>query len=197
MSPFQKLKEHLLLKIPLTDGESEELLSCFKEKKIKRKQYIIQPEFVAKSRNYVVQGSLRAFVIDKNGIDHTIQFAVEDWWISDYNSYVNQTPATMFVEALEDSTILQIEYAAEKRLKAANHKYETLFRIMAERSASFQQRRIISSLTQSAGERYNEFVDKYPDIVLRLPQFALASYLGMTTGFLSRIRNDKLKKKLN
>lgn len=183
-----------MLKIPLTEEEAGEILSCFKEKKIKRKQYIIQPEFIAKSRNYVVQGSFRAFVMDKNGVDHTIQFAVEDWWISDYNSYVNQTPATMFVEALEDSTILQIEYECEKRLKAGNHKYETLFRIMAERSASFHQRRIISSLTQSAVERYNEFVDKYPGVVLRLPQYALASYLGMTTGFLSKIRNDKLKK---
>jgi CRP-like cAMP-binding protein len=194
MNTFQQLKDHLLLKVPLTEEEVEEMLSCFNEKKIKRKQYIIQPEFVAKYRNYVVQGSLRAFVIDKNGVDHTIQFAVPDWWISDYNSYVNQKPATMFVEALEDSTILQIEYECEKRLKAANHKYETLFRIMAERSASFHQRRIISSLTQSAEERYNEFADKYPEIILRIPQYALASYLGMTTGFLSKIRNDKLKK---
>jgi CRP-like cAMP-binding protein len=195
MNTFQQLKDHLLLKVPLTEEEASGILSCFKEKKIKRKQYIIQPEYIAKSRNYVVQGSFRAFVIDKNGIDYTIQFAVEDWWISDYNSYVNQTPATMFVEALEDSTILQIEYESEKRLKAGSHKYETLFRIMAERSASFHQRRIISSLTESAEERYNEFVDKYPDVVLRLPQYALASYLGMTTGFLSKIRNDKLKKR--
>ena len=194
MNAFQQLKDHFLLKVSLTEEEASGLLSCFKEKKIKRKQYIIQPEYIAKSRNYVVQGSFRAFVIDKNGVDHTIQFAVEDWWISDYNSYVNQIPATMFVEALEDSTILQIEYENEKRLKASNHKYETLFRIMAERSASFHQRRIISSLTESAEERYNEFVDKYPDVVLRLPQYALASYLGMTTGFLSKIRNDKLKK---
>ena len=194
MNTFQQLKDHLLLKVPLTEEEASEILSCFKEKKIKRKQYIIQPEYIAKSRNYVVQGSFRAFVIAKNGVDYTIQFAVEDWWISDYNSYVNQTPATMFVEALEDSTILQIEYESEKRLKASRHKYETLFRIMAERSASFHQRRIISSLTESAEERYNEFVDKYPDVVLRLPQYALASYLGMTTGFLSKIRNDKLKK---
>lgn len=194
MDPFQQLKDHLSLKVPFTEEEASEILSCFKEKKIKRKQYIIQPEYIAKSRNYVVQGSFRAFVIDKNGVDYTIQFAVEDWWISDYNSYINQTPATMFVEALEDSTILQIEYESEKKLKASSHKYETLFRIMAERSASFHQRRIISSLTQSAEERYNEFVDKYPDVVLRLPQYALASYLGMTTGFLSKIRNDKLKK---
>lgn len=194
MNTFQQLKDHLLLKVPLTEEETTEILSYFKEKKIKRKQYIIQPEYVAKSRNYVVQGSFRAFVSDEKGVDHTIQFAVEDWWISDYNSYVNQTPATMFVEALEDSIILQIDYESEKQLKASNHKYETLFRIMAERSASFHQRRIISSLTESAEERYDEFVDKYPDVVLRLPQYALASYLGMTTGFLSKIRNDKLKK---
>jgi CRP-like cAMP-binding protein len=143
----------------------------------------------------VVQGVLRAFVINDSGENHTIQFALEDWWISDYNSYVNQQPATMFVEALEDSIILQIDFESEQKLMNANHKFETLFRMMAERTAAFHQRRIITSLTQSAEERYNGFLEKYPLAVQRLPQYALASYLGMSTEFLSKIRNNKMKKK--
>ncbi len=187
---------HLKHKVPgLTTAELEEILAAFTIKKVKKKQFIIQPEFVAKHRNYVLEGAFRAYVIDEKGEDHTIQLAIEDWWISDYNSYIFQQPATMFVVALEDSTILQIDYEGEKRLKAANHKYETLFRIMAEGSAAYQQRRVISNLTQSAEERYALFLEKYPQMAQRVPQYALASYLGMSTEFLSRIRNKKLKKK--
>ncbi|KAA2238961.1 Crp/Fnr family transcriptional regulator [Chitinophaga agrisoli] len=187
---------HLKNRVPsFTPAELEEVMAAFSMKKVKKKQFIIQPEFVAKYRNYVLEGAFRAYVIDEKGEDHTIQLAIEDWWISDYNSYVFQQPATMFVVALEDSTILQIDYESEKRLKAVNHKYETLFRIMAERSAAYQQRRVIANLTQSAEERYTLFLEKYPQMVLRVPQYALASYLGMTTEFLSRIRNNKLKKK--
>jgi len=139
-----------------------------------------------------VQGALRAYVTDENGIDNTIQFAVEDWWITDYNSYIYQQPATMFVTAIEDSLILQLDFESEKMLKAANHKFETIFRIMAERTAAFQQRRIISALTRTAKERYQDFADRYPMVLNRLPQYALASYLGMSTEFLSKIRNNKV-----
>jgi CRP-like cAMP-binding protein len=194
MDSIELLTKNLLARVELTQVELDEILMHFKEKKLKKKQLIIQPDLVAKYRSYVVKGALRAFVVDDADIEHTIQFAVEDWWISDYNSYVHQTPATMFVEALEDSVIMQIDFQSEALLKKAKHVYETLFRIMAERSASFQQRRIISSLTQTAEQRYNDFLEKYPVVAQRIPQYALASYLGMTTGFLSKIRNDKVKK---
>jgi len=189
------LKLHFEKKVELTKAESDELLSAFKEKSIRKKQYIIQPEFIPRHRNYVAKGTLRAYVIDTKGADQTIQFAIEDWWITDYNSYVNQIPATMFVEAMEDSIVLQIDYESELALKTSSHKFETIFRMMAERTASFLQRRIMSSLTQSAEERYYDFLEKYPLVVQRLPQYALASYLGMTTEFLSKIRNNRLKKK--
>ena len=187
--------EHLRKKVALEEKELNELLACFILKKVKKKQFIIQPEFIPRFRNYVLEGAFRAYVIDEKGEDHTIQLAIEDWWISDYNSYIYQVPATMFVVALEDSVILQIDYESEQRLKSSNHKFETFFRIMAERSAAFHQRRIISSLTQTAEERYNDFLEKYPRMVQRVPQYALASYLGMTTEFLSRIRNKKVKRK--
>ena len=127
--------------------------------------------------------------------DSTIAFAIEDWWITDYNSYILQTPATMFVIALEDSIILEISYEKEQMLKQSNHKFETFFRIRAERTAAFMQQRIISNLTQTAEERYDRFMEKYPQIAERVPQYALASYLGITTEFLSRIRNKKASKK--
>jgi len=190
--PYAILQTHLQSRAPLTTEECDTMLSRFRLKKVKRKQFIIQPEYVAKYRNYVVEGALRAYVTDENGIDNTIQFAVEDWWITDYNSYIYQQPATMFVTAIEDSLILQLDFESEKMLKAANHKFETIFRIMAERTAAFQQRRIISALTRTAKERYQDFADRYPLVLNRLPQYALASYLGMSTEFLSKIRNNKV-----
>ena len=181
--------------VDLTDEEAEKICSCFHEVKIRKGQFIVQPNFVAKYRHYVLKGAFRAYVVADEGQDHTITFAIEDWWITDYNSYISQQPATMFVVALEDSIILQLDYEKEVELKKSNHKFETFFRIIAERGLASQQRRIISNLTQTAEERYDNFVTKYPQIVQRVPQYALASYLGMTTEFLSRIRNKRVSKK--
>jgi len=182
-------------KIQLSPESMERLLAAFKLKTVKRRELLIRPGVVANYRIYVLQGAFRSYVIDEKGNDHTIQFAVEDWWISDYNSYIHQTPATQFVEALEYSVILQIEHQAEEELKTLNHELATLFRLMAERTAAYLARRIVSNLTQNAEARYQEFAAKYPEVVQRLPQHALASYLNMTREFLSKIRNDKVRKK--
>jgi CRP-like cAMP-binding protein len=187
------LRQHFQSKISLTPTETEELLAAFREKILKKKQILLKPGQVAEVRNYVASGGLRAYVLDKDGNDQTIQFAVEDWWISDYNSYVTRQPATMFVEAFEDSIVLQLDYETEMKLKKSNHAFETIFRMMAERSAAFQQRRIILAITQSAQERYAEFQKRYPSLSHRLPQYALATYLGMTKEFLSKIRNNRVK----
>ncbi len=194
MTESLALAEHIKKRINLTDAEVNEFLSCFKLMKVRKRQFIIQPGFIAHHKNYVVKGAFRAYVVDDTGQDHTIQVSIEDWWISDYNSYLYQKPATMFVEALEDSIILQIHYNDEAWLKQEHHNFETFFRIMAERSMAHMQRRIITNLTKNAEERYKEFEVQYPEIVQRIPQYALASYLGMTTEYLSRLRNRRTKK---
>ena len=195
MDSFQPLIDHVSKKISLTGDEMNEFVSHFKVTRIKKRQFIIQPDFIPKYRNYVVQGAFRAYVIAEEGEEHTVQFAIEDWWISDYNAYILQQPASMFVMALEDSIILQIDYESEQHLKAASHQYETFFRIMAESSVAAMQRRIISNLTKTAEERYREFEEKYPSIARRVPQYALASFLGMTTQYLSKLRNIRVSGK--
>jgi len=194
MEHYESLIKHLQDRIELSEEEANLFVSNFKIKKIKKRQFIVQPDFVAKHRNYVVEGALRAYVVNDEGQEHTIAFAIEDWWISDYNSYIYQQPATMFVVALEDAVLLQIDFETEAKLKMANPKFETFFRITAERTAAFFQRRIITNLTSSAEERYDKFINQFPLIANRVPQYALASYLGMTTEFLSKIKNNKLKK---
>ncbi|WDF63665.1 Crp/Fnr family transcriptional regulator [Flavobacterium sp. KACC 22763] len=194
MEHYETLIKHIQDRVELSEEEANLFVSNFKIKKIKKRQFIVQPDFVAKYRNYVVEGALRAYVVNDEGQEHTIAFAIEDWWISDYNSYIYQQPATMFVMALEDAVLLQIDFETEAKLKMANPKFETFFRITAERTAAFFQRRIITNLTSSAEERYDKFINQFPLIANRVPQYALASYLGMTTEFLSKIKNNKLKK---
>lgn len=195
MEEYQSLIHHIQNRISLSEEEMHQFVSEFKITKIKKRQFIIQPDFVAKYRSYVVEGALRAYVVSDQGQEHTISFAIEDWWISDYNSYIYQQPATMFVVALEDAVLLQIDFETETKLKKANPKFETFFRITAERTAAFFQRRIIMNLTSTAEERYDTFIENFSLIAKRVPQYALASYLGMSTEFLSKIRNNKLKKK--
>lgn len=191
MSGREAIVEYARRTVSFTNEEAQLFADAFTEAKIKKRQFIVQPSFTARHRNFVLSGAFRAYVVDDKGGDHTIAFAVDDWWITDYNSYILQQPATMFVVAMEDSIILQIEYEKEQALKQANHVFETFFRIRAERTAAFMQQRIISNLTQTAEERYERFLAAYPQIVQRVPQYTLASYLGMTTEFLSRIRNKK------
>src|SRR6201992_1697735 len=104
-------------KIHLSPENLERLTAEFQMVKVKKKQLLIQTGFVAKYRIYVLKGAFHSYVIDDKGNEHTIQFAVEDWWLSDYNSYVHQTSATQFVEALENSIILQIDHQTEQQLK--------------------------------------------------------------------------------
>ncbi len=189
----ESLKAHILKKAPFSEEEADFFLSHFKEKLVKKKQFIILPESIAKYRSYIVKGAFRSYVVDEEGVEHTIQFGIEDWWISDYNSYILQQPATMFVVALEDSIVLQIHHESEEKLKATGHVYETFFRVMAEKSAAYHQRRLMSNLIQNAEQRYLSFMERYDNIANRVPQYAVASFLGMSTQFLSKIRSKSLK----
>lgn len=193
MKKYEPLYSRIKNALSLTDEETSFFVSHFTKAIVKKRQFIIQPDFVAKYRIYVVKGAFRAYVISKEGQENTISLAIDDWWISDPNSYLYQKPATMFVEALEDSVVLQLPFDSEVLLKAHSHKFETFFRMAAERGLAFTQRRLIASLTQTAEERYEEFAETYPQFLQRIPQYAIASYLGMTTEYLSRIRNKKQK----
>ncbi|HEY4335588.1 MAG TPA: Crp/Fnr family transcriptional regulator [Puia sp.] len=195
MTSYELITAYARRLVPLSEDEASQFCAAFKEVKIKKRQSIVQPGFVARSRWWVIKGALRGYVLGDAGEDYTIQLAIEEWWISDYNSYIFQQPASMFVTALEDGVVLQIDHEEEAKLKAAKPVFETFFRILAERSTASMQRRIIMNLTQTAEERYAYFLEKYPLMAERLPQYVIASFLGMTTEFLSKIRNQKVKRK--
>ena len=192
MTSKDRMNEYIGNFVLPTADEQNQFFTCFKEVKIKKRQFIVQPGFTTRSRNFIIKGAFRAYVVSNDGEEHTIQFAIENWWISDFNSYIYQQPATMFIVALEDSIVLQLDYAKEQALKKSNHKFETFFRIIAEKGLAFEHRRITLNLTQTAQERYENFSNNFQHIVQRVPQYALASYLGMTREFLSKIRNKRI-----
>lgn len=194
MDDFIKIKNYVARHIQLSEAEEEYFISLLRITKVKKKQFIVQPEFICKYRSYILTGAMRAYLVDNKGQEHTVAFAIEDWWISDYNSYINQEPATLFVEALEESILIQIDYNAEQLLMETVPKFERFFRIITQRSFAFLQKRLLSNLSKSAEERYEEFIQKYPSIANRVPQYTLASYLGFSTEFLSKIRNRRIQK---
>jgi len=192
MDEFKPLIDYFSKYVQLTEDEIKHLTSFFKIKKVRKKQFIVQPGFVCKHKSYVLKGAFRAYLVDNEDKEHTLAFAIEDWWISDYSSLIYQEPATLFVEALENSTLIQIAYEDEQTFLNDIPKLEKFERIITQRSLAFQQKRLLANFTQTAEQRYEEFMSKYSEVVKRVPQYALASYLGISTEYLSKIRNKRI-----
>ncbi|MGC4041959.1 MAG: Crp/Fnr family transcriptional regulator [Flavobacterium sp.] len=191
------LIQHVTKELDLSDEEQAYFASRLTVKKIKKKQFIEQPGFISKYRSFVVQGSMRAYIIGNDGQEHTISLAIEDWWIGDPGSFLFQEPATLFVEALEDSIIIQWSYESEMLFLEKIPQFQKVLMQRWQRTAVMIQRRVISNLSLSAEERYEEFAKSYPDFIQRIPLYIIASYLGMTREFLSKIRNQKINSKNN
>jgi CRP-like cAMP-binding protein len=198
LSEFDTIVNYIQKFIPLSLEEQNYFTSLLRITQVKKKQHIVQPDFVCRYRTYVYKGAMRAYLLDNNGHEHTIALAITDWWISDYNSYIFQQPATLFVEAMEPSVLIQLDYNAEQLLKETLPKFEKFFRIITERSFAFLQKRLLNNLSLTAEQRYIEFMNKYGAVAQKVPQYVLASYLGMSTEYYSKLRNNKaLSKKLN
>ncbi|QCX02393.1 Crp/Fnr family transcriptional regulator [Aggregatimonas sangjinii] len=194
LEQYKGILENIGKYVTLTNEETEKLIAIIRTTKIKKRQFIDQPNYVCQYRNYVVKGAFRSYFIDNEGKEHTVQIALEDWFVSDFYSYITQTPATLFVEALEDSTILQMTYDDIEGLCKEIHALSEYFRISTERAFAFSRKRALSNLSLTAEERYLELLNRYPNMIKRVPQKVIASYLGFTPEFLSKIRRDLASK---
>ena len=191
---IKPLLENIARFVSLKQNEEEALSLIITKENIKKRQFIDQPRFTSQYRNYVLKGAFRSFFIDNEGKDHTVQIAVEDWFVSDFYSYITQTPATLFVEALEDSVILKMTYQDIEGLCKQIHSLSEYFRITTERAFAYSRKRALSNLSKSAEERYEELLAMYPGHSQRIPQKIIASYLGMSPEFLSKIRARQARK---
>ncbi len=187
---YNSILDNIRRYVSLSEEDEKELIPVIKTVRIKKRQFIDQPGFICNFRNYVVNGAFRSFFVSPDGKEHTVQIAIDDWFISDFYSYITQTPATLFVQALEDSIIFQMKYDEIEELCSRNIHISEYFRISTERAFAFSRKRALSNLSMTAEERYLEYITQYPGIAQRVPQKVIASYLGISPEFLSKIRTD-------
>jgi len=195
MQDFSSILNHIAPHITFNDEEKALFISVLRMKKVKRKELLEQPGYVSKHRTYIVKGAFRGFFIGLEGQQHTISLAVDDGWTGDPGSFLMQEPATLFIEAMEDSTLIQWSYESEQMLLEKIPQFSMVMMKRAQQIAVTIQRRVISQLSLTAEERYEEFARKYPAFLQRFPLYVIASYLGMTREFLSKIRNQKIGSK--
>lgn len=186
----QKILGHVQRDIQLSDEEGAEFLSILSEVKLRKKQNLIQPNQEVSSEYYVVKGCLQAYYVDLNGDNHIIQFAIEDWWISDFEAFFSDKPAKLFVEAIEDSILLALNKSSLEILYKRIPKFERFFRIKTTNAFVSLRKRILSSLQKTSKERYVEFCQDYPTMEKRIPNYQIANYLGIKPETLSRIRKE-------
>lgn len=191
---FAAIDDYVSRCITLSSEEIEYFHSILKPLHMARKSWLLREGEVSSYEAYVVYGCLRKYCIAEDGSEVILQFAVEDWWVGDIASFTQQIPSQVYVQALEDSDLLLISYADKEELFRRIPAFERMFRLLVQRSISVLQERFIATLTKPAADRYQAFLEKYPDVAARVPQHYIASYLGIRPEFLSRIRSRRAKK---
>lgn len=190
---YNLILENITRHISLDQEEINCFIACLKQRKISKKEFILKAEQACKYINFVQSGILRAYYLDKEGKQSTIMFAVTDWWITDMFCFINNQPAMLTIEAVEDSIIFQLSKDDLDSLYIKTPKFERFFRIIFQNAYIREQLRTIQNLSLTAEERYNSFINKYPQVVKQVTQKQIASYLGITPEFLSTIRGNKHK----
>lgn len=186
--------ENIARHISLQEDEANYFLSLLTEKKVVKKALVLEEGQLCKYINFVGSGILRAFYLDKTGKESTIMFAVTDWWVTDMYCFVNQLPAMLNIEAMEDSAVWQLSKENMDALLIRVPKFERFFRVLMQNAYIREQLRVIGNLSLSTEERYADFMNKYPQVAKQVTQKQIASYLGITPEFLSMIRANKRKK---
>lgn len=179
--------------LPLNEEEKSFVEEVFKERNIKRRQFILQEGDICVFNSFVVEGCFKMYMVDDNGKEHNLQFAIENWWIGDVGSFHSEEPSKLYIEALENSTILQIKKEDQLKLFVDYPKFNRIFRVFTENALVGVQRRILQNISSTAEERYLDFVKRYPHFFNRISNVQIASYLGVTPEFLSTIRKKIAK----
>jgi CRP-like cAMP-binding protein len=181
------LLQNVSLHITLDGEEQEYFTSLLHERRLKKKQFLNQEGEITRGPHFVTEGILRSYSVDSNGFEHVLQFAPPGWWIGDMNSYVKQQPGTLNIDALEDSTVLWMWKSELDALYIRVPKFERFFRILSENALAAHQMRLMNILSLPAVERYASFCQMYPSLIECLPQKQVASYIGVTPEFLSKM----------
>ena len=186
---LHNISKHILL----SEDESAYFKSKLRERKLKKKQFIIQENQVSESVAFVVSGCLRSYTIDDNGFEHILQFAPPDWWITDMFSFISQKPGNIYIDAIDDSNVYLLSRKDQIDIFEKIPAFEKYFRIITENSLIASRKRVMDGLSLTASDRYEDFCQRYPTLIECLPQKQIAAYIGVTPEFLSKMRR-KVKK---
>lgn len=186
---LQSFKQH----IHLTPEEEETLVSYFQPKVCARKEMLLEEGRIAHEVAFVISGCLRSYSIDDKGLEHNIQFAPSGWWITDMYSFISTKPSLLFTDALEESEVYLLSRQKQLELFDAIPKTERYFRILTENSLCSSRQRVVDNLSLTAKERYVHFCSVYPTLIHHLAQKHIASYIGVTPEFLSKMRSQLLR----
>lgn len=178
--------------IQLDEQEIVLIDNYWQEKTLKKNDYLFRNGELCRYDSFVVSGALKAFYIHpKTGKEEILFFAIEDWWATDLESFTHKTPSIYNIQALEDAVLLQIHQQSFEEMLVKVPRLERYFRLILQGYISAMQKRVILTNAYDAEYRYWEFVKKYPKIIQKIPLYLIASYLGVTPEFLSRIRAKK------
>ena len=173
--------------VDLNEREITFLRSYTNYKKYFKGQYIVKQGEVCNHTNFIISGCTENFYIDQKGQEHIVTFAIENWWSSDISSFITQKPSDFNVKCLEDTEVIQFTCQNQDEIFKNIPKMETLFRKLLEKALVSSQKRIVNNFSLSAKDQYIYFKNQYPNIEQRVPQYMVASYLGITKEFLSKI----------
>ena len=188
MDPNDVLFTHFDRYLALDAAERKALKERSRVRRLKKRGFLLQEGEVCRSYAFVVEGCLRMYEIDEKGVEHNLQFAQENEWIVDIGSFHAEKPSSLFIEALEPSTVICIEHADLLHLYTEHPKFDRNFRVIIEDQFVELQQRMLRRNASSAEQRYAHFVEQHPSLAARVPKVHIASYLGVTPEFLSRLR---------
>ena len=188
-----KILNHINAKVDFSKDEESHFISKLRESTYLKGQYIVQHGEICKYQTFILKGKVRTFYLDDNGNEHIIAFGIENWWVGDICSFATQTPAEFNTQCLENTDVVQISYNDMQKMYEEIPNLERYFRLIIQSAYGNMSKRIISNHARSAKDRYLLFIESYPEIAQRVPQYMIASYLGITKEFLSTIRNQIAK----
>jgi len=191
---YDTFQQYLDNRITLTNDEKELIRSVSILKKLRKKQYLLQEGDVWKYHAFISKGCMRTYAVDDKGIEHIIYFGVENWWIGDRESLLNQTPSRLNIDAIEDVEVVLFTAPNFEMLCSKIPDFRDMIQAIISKSFNVNQNRILASISKSAEEKYLDFIQKYADFAMRIPQAMIASYLGIKPETLSRIRNGIARK---
>jgi len=182
------LKAHIDEIIPVSEKDFEYILSHFTRVRRRKHQYIVQQGEFINREYWVIKGCLKSYIIDDSGKEHILQFATENWWVTDYDAFTNRTKTNISVDCLEDCDLLYITFDNREKLSQAMPLMERFWAKKTKLGYIAMQNRILTLLQNTARERYDILFDQYPHLFQRVPKRLLASYLGVSRETLSRFQ---------